>query len=102
MNAPELVFRANANRLTPGVNVPVAAPSWALAFAVSASCWSVRPLACGNWPALGCAAAPSSETAGGGPVVGGPETEVVVELAAELSAVVLEDLVLEEDPQPET
>src|SRR5206468_6071744 len=91
MNAPELVFRANARRLVPGVNVPVAAPSCALLWTSAASCLSVRPRAGGKSPAFGRSAAGSSLTAGGGPAV----------VRAVLAVVVLECVFLElEDPQP--
>src|SRR5436190_21918536 len=99
MNAPELVFSANANRPTPGVKVPVAAPSWALERTVAASCWSVRPPAGGNCCGRGGAAGASSETAGGGPVVAGPV--VVVDVLVALSEADSEaDPLWLDEPQP--
>src|SRR4051794_20353139 len=101
MKAPVLVFSANANRPVPGVKVPVAAPSWALARTVEASCWSVFPRAGGNWSVRGCSAAGSSEMAGGGPLVEAAlvvgESVCVVEA---VEAVELLELDEEDDPQP--
>src|SRR5581483_11510732 len=65
MNAPDFAFRAKAKRRVPGVNDPVAAPSWALDFTWLASSWRLRPLADGNCDAFGACAAASSSTAGG-------------------------------------
>src|SRR5947209_20601109 len=91
MTAPELVFSANANRPRPGVNVPVAAPSWPSGCTVPANCCMVRPPARGKSLSLGCSACGSSATAGGG--------------AAELVAAALELLLWLEwllalEPQP--
>src|SRR5437588_3874720 len=70
MNWLELVVRAKASRRVPGVNVPVAAPNWAVEPAPALSCRSERPPAPGNWLAAGRWAAASSSTAGAGvPVV---------------------------------
>src|SRR5437899_219555 len=97
MNAPELVFSANAKRPLPGVNVPVAAPSWALELTVLASCWRVFALGDGNWLGLGCCAAESSATAGGGPLVA---VAVVAVLLESLLAPADPDVLLLEDPHP--
>jgi len=59
----------HANRRMPGVNVPVAAPSWALPERVAASCWSVLPRVAGNCERFGFSAWGISSTAGGSAVV---------------------------------
>src|ERR1700687_5767917 len=96
MNAPELAFRANANRPVPGVNVPVAPPSCALEETVAASCWSVRPLTPGNWLGTGRCAGPGAETAGGGRAVVG----VLAAAAGVLVLVLEEEELLLDDPHP--
>src|ERR1039458_5469306 len=97
MNAPAAVVSPNASRRVPGVKVPVAAPSWALALASAPSCSSVLPWGGGNRVGSGVSAAASSSSAGG--VVAVDElaaTAVFVEVV-EPEAVELEG---EEEPHP--
>lgn len=81
MNWPELEFSPKATRSTPGVNVPVAAPSWALDLTRAASARSERPWAAGNCPAAGRWAPARSSIAGGSAAV-----ELLVDWDAALPA----------------
>src|SRR5450755_635856 len=92
MNAPDVVVSPNASRRVPGVNVPVAAPSWALALASAASCLSVFPWEGGNWVGSGFSAAASSSSAGG--------VAAVDEVAGGAAWVEVAELEDEEEPQP--
>ena len=71
-----------------------------------ASCCSVLPRAEGNWPERGCRAAGSSATAGGGPVVGGPDwveidvLVVVLEFVPEPEPLDWLELLELEEPHP--
>src|SRR5947207_11562109 len=77
MNWPELALSPYASLRVPGVNVPVAAPSWAVVLMSFPSWRRERPCAGGNWSARGCWAGPSWAIAGGGELVA-----VVLVLAA--------------------
>src|SRR5437763_8991063 len=103
MNWPELEFNPKATRCTPGVNVPVAAPSWALDLTRAASARSERPWAAGNCPATGRSAPARSSIAGGrAPVVLLVDWDAAVLVAAELERRGADELELwpaEEDPQ---
>src|SRR5437763_1355527 len=81
MNWPELALSPNASLRVPGVNVPVAAPSWAVVLMSFPSWRRERPCAGGNWSARGCWAGPSWAIAGGGELVA-----VVLVLANRLDA----------------
>src|SRR5689334_18888648 len=105
MKAPEAEFRPKAIRRTPGVKVPVAAPSCALDLTRAPS-WrrEKRPSAAGNWRARGCSAAASSSIAAGGPLVAAvlvvdAAAGLVVDAAAEADDLELEPWLVEE-PQP--
>ena len=93
MNRCELSVSANASRRTPGVNVPLAAPSCPLDVASLASCCSDLPEAEGNWLATGCRAAASSSTAGAG------FAAVVAEVRVPVAAGLALELCLAELPQ---
>ena len=100
MKAPELALSPKASRCVPGVNVPVAAPNWALEPTSAPRARNERPCAVGNMPTRGCSAAASSATAGGGAAAVVLEAVVLAAVVLGAAAVPDDEEDDEADPHP--